>query len=200
MNDQQHQPQPRPQSTQNESNGLGLAGFIVSLVGLFICVGVLSPIGLIMSLIALGKRPKGFAIAGVVLGAVGCVWFFVLFFVIGIAAIAALVGLGLVMAAALVASQIGQNAINMHNDIEQYYLDNGKAPASLSVLGTFTPAELEDNWGTPIRYEVSPDGQSIWLRSDGPDRTTGTDDDIEFFRNFKTDDFHFKSKGVDIGG
>ena len=46
-----------------ETNGLGLAGFIVSLVG--ICSGgVLSPIGLVLSIVGLFREPRGFAIAG----------------------------------------------------------------------------------------------------------------------------------------
>lgn len=194
MNDQQQQ-----QSNQIETNGLGLAGFIVSLVGLMMCGGLLSPVGMIMSLIALGKRPKGFAIAGVVLGVIGSLVFFLIFFVIGLSAILALIGLGMFAAVVAVASQIGQNAINIHTDIEGYYDANGQAPASLAVLGTFTPAELEDNWGTPIRYEVSPDGQEIWLRSDGEDGVQGTGDDIEFYRNFQTDKFRLSSDKVNFG-
>lgn len=48
---------------QQPSNGLGMAGFICSLVGLFTC-GVLFPIGLILSLIGVFFQPRGFAIAG----------------------------------------------------------------------------------------------------------------------------------------
>lgn len=179
----------------NGSNGLGLAGFIVSLVGFIACGGLICPIGLIMSLVALTKRPKGFAIAGVVIGALGSLGFVLVFFVFGIAALMALVGLGLAVAAA----SIGQNGINIYKDIETYHDANGKAPAVLTDLGTFTPAELEDTWGTPIRYTVSADGQEIWLRSDGKDKAQGTGDDIEFYRNFKTDDFHLKSDKVNIG-
>jgi len=194
MNEQQ----PQPQYGQPESNGLGLAGFIVSLVGLLVCGGLLSPIGLIMSLFAIRKEPKGFAIAGIVLGIIGSLWFFLAFFVFG-AAILALLGLGMVAAVVMAAAQIGQNAVSVYEDIEAYYDANGKAPAVLTEIGAYTPAQLEDNWGTPIRYEVSPDGQEIWIRSDGKDKTPGTGDDIEFYRNFQTDDFRFTADGIDIG-
>ena len=192
---------PNAQNTyeSNETNGLGLAGFIVSLVGFIACGGLICPIGLIMSLVALTKKPKGFAIAGVALGALGSLGFFVLFFVIGLAALLALVGLSIVAAVAAVASQIGPNATHIYDDIHEYYDANGRVPALLSDMGTYTPAELEDVWGSPIRYEVSPDGQGMWLRSDGKDKTPGTRDDIEFYRNFRTDDFHFKSDKVNIG-
>lgn len=56
-----------------EQNGLGLAAFIVSLVGLF-SAGILSPIAAIMGAIALGRNPKGFAIAGLVIGLFGSIW------------------------------------------------------------------------------------------------------------------------------
>lgn len=54
-------------------NGLGLAGFIVSLVGL-VSRGLISPVGLVMSIVALKREPKGFAIAGLVLGILSSVW------------------------------------------------------------------------------------------------------------------------------
>lgn len=58
------------------TNGLGTAGFIVSLVGFLSC-GFLSPIGLVLSLIALGRQPRGLAIAGFVLGLIGSIWLIV---------------------------------------------------------------------------------------------------------------------------
>ncbi len=194
MNDQQ------PQHINSESNGLGLAGFIVSLVGFVVCGGLLCPIGLIMSLIALGKRPKGFAIAGIVLGIFGSLWIFVAVFVIGLGALLALIGLGMAAAVAIAAASIGQNAINVFHDIETYYDSNGSAPMALTDIGTYTPAELEDNWGSPLRYQVSADGQEIWLRSNGEDMLPDTGDDFEFYKNFQNDDFHFKGPGIDIGG
>ena len=56
-----------------QTNGLGLAGFIVSLFGLLTC-GTLSPIGFLLSVIGVFKSPRGFAIAGSILGALGSVW------------------------------------------------------------------------------------------------------------------------------
>jgi len=193
MNDQQ------PHPNHSESNGLGLAGFIVSLVGLVSC-GLIAPVGLILSLVALGKRPKGFAIAGVIIGLLGSIWFFLAFFVFGLAAIMALVGLGMIAAIAVAAASIGENAMNIYGDIEAYYDANGAAPMTLADIGTYTPAELEDNWGSPIRYQVSADGQEIWLRSDGKDKLPGTSDDFEFYKNYSTDDVRFQGPGVDIGG
>ena len=61
---------------QQESNGLGTAGFIVSLIGFLTC-GFISPLGLLFSIIGLFKNPKGLAIAGTVLGLIGSLWLFI---------------------------------------------------------------------------------------------------------------------------
>jgi len=57
---------------QPDTNVLGLVGFIVSIVSLMFTCGLLSPIGLILSLIGTFKAPRGLAIAGTVLGVLGC--------------------------------------------------------------------------------------------------------------------------------
>ena len=62
------QPPPMPQT-----NGLGVAGFIVSLVGMVLCFGLICPIGAILSGIALIWKPRGFALAGLILGVLGSV-------------------------------------------------------------------------------------------------------------------------------
>src|SRR5690554_6565755 len=53
-------------ATPAPGNGLGVAGFITSLVGTLLC-GTLAPLGLLLSFFALFKRPRGFAIAGVII-------------------------------------------------------------------------------------------------------------------------------------
>ena len=72
---------PQPQTAnvyvpQNPRNGLGLAGFITSIVG-WITFGLLCPIGLLLSIIALFKAPRGFAIAGLVIGVLGSAFLWV---------------------------------------------------------------------------------------------------------------------------
>lgn len=73
-------PQPR------RSNGIGTAGFVVTLVNMFLgfipvvnflCV-ILGPLGLILSIIGMLKSPRGLAIAGFVLSLLGVI--VVLFF------------------------------------------------------------------------------------------------------------------------
>ena len=58
---------------QPDENGLGLASFIVSIIGL-VSAGILSPVGAVMGLIAIRREPRGFAIAGLVIGLVGSIW------------------------------------------------------------------------------------------------------------------------------
>ena len=62
-------PQPR------QSNGIGIAGFVVTLVNMvlgfipfvnFLCI-ILLPLGLILSIIGMLKSPRGLAIAGLVI-------------------------------------------------------------------------------------------------------------------------------------
>ena len=74
----------------SETNGLGTAGFVTSLLGFLTC-GILSPIGLFMSFIAIWFRPRGMAAAGLLLGLLGTL---LLVFVTGAAILAVVVGIG----------------------------------------------------------------------------------------------------------
>ena len=66
---------------QNQKNGLGVAGFVVALIGVilswipFINVFgvILCGVGLILSLIAVFKKPRGLAIAGLVISLIGII-------------------------------------------------------------------------------------------------------------------------------
>ncbi len=61
-----------------EGNGLGVAGFFIALIGLAIPTGIVALLGLLVSLVALGKAPRGFAGMGVVVGLIGTVVWVVL--------------------------------------------------------------------------------------------------------------------------
>lgn len=63
---------------QNESNGIGIAGFIISLIGLFVSWipffgWLIWFVGLVLSFIGLFKAPRGFAIAGLVISFIGVI-------------------------------------------------------------------------------------------------------------------------------
>ncbi len=63
---------------EKKSNGLGIAGFVISLVTIFLCWvpglnWILWLLGLIFSAIGIFKQPKGLAIAGLVISLVGLI-------------------------------------------------------------------------------------------------------------------------------
>ncbi len=88
-----------------ESNGLGVAGFFISLIGLVVPTGIVALLGLLISLVALGRQPRGFAGLGVLIGLFGTfIWLAVMVFaVLG----AATLGVGILIcgAAAFILTQ-----------------------------------------------------------------------------------------------
>lgn len=93
-NQEQQQPLSQSQSVvvqQAPSNGMGLAGFITSLVSLVFTCGMLSPVAFILSLIGLFKKPKGLALAGAILSGLQIL----AILIVGVAPILAVIGIGL---------------------------------------------------------------------------------------------------------
>lgn len=161
-------------------NALGLAGFITSLVGAVMTGGFLCPVGLVLSLIALRRQPRGFAIAGTIIGVLGscggC-----LALLIGIPLLAGgallLATLGFVAGGGVPALHTIDHMLQVRGAIETYERTNGKLPGSLSDLNM--PKDmLDDGWGTPLQYQVSQQGPTMsWtLQSAGPDRQLDKDD------------------------
>ncbi len=131
-------------------NTLGVVGFVLAFC--------LSPIGLILSLIALLRAPRGFAVAGVIVGLLGSiVW--------------GLVGAGVYFAGPAIRDsfQIVYDHIAITHAIDTYKSTNaGALPADLATLGLGAD-ELTDPWGTPYRYQLSEDGKSWSIIVAGPD-------------------------------
>lgn len=73
---------------KHETNGLGLAGLVFSCLGWVTC-GLLSFPGVLFSLLGLLNRPRGTAIAGLLVGLPGSVFFLVS----GMAMVLGLIGL-----------------------------------------------------------------------------------------------------------
>jgi hypothetical protein len=170
MADQQYAPPPQP---QQQTNGLGIAGFIVSLVGLVSC-GLLSPIGLILSFIALFSAPKGFAIAGFVLGLLGSAWVLVFFFVIGVA--------GIAFIAAAVGFQghadLLEDHVALDEAVRSYYQSEGRLPPSLADLQGLEQERTVDHWGNEYRLDYDEQTGELTIISNGPDAQPDTDDDL----------------------
>lgn len=80
------------QTETRRSNGMGVAGFVLALIALFLCwvpfLGwILWVLGLIFSFVGVFREPRGFAIAGLSISALGLI---LLIVVVG--AIAAAIG------------------------------------------------------------------------------------------------------------
>ena len=157
------------------TNGLGIAGFICSLVGLLTC-GILSPVGLLLSLAAMFRPPRGFAIAGVMLGILGSLW---------VAAIIAVVSLtiGLRAAASVVLGAGDVAALFdiavIQRGIRQHHQETGALPRTLDEL-SLEEGALTDSWGARYDYRAGSDGRSFTIESPGRDGQMGTADDIRF--------------------
>jgi hypothetical protein len=155
---------------------MGLTGFILSLISLIGCVGILSPFSLIFSLIGLQKEPKGFAIAGLVLSIIGLLWFGLFFFGGLIGIVLGAIGLGILVAVVVLAAQVGENAVDIVESVRDYYEAEGRVPAMLTELD-MEPGSLTDNWGNRFVYIPSENGREFLLVSAGPDEEYGTGDD-----------------------
>jgi hypothetical protein len=159
------------------TNGLAIAGFVCSIAGL-VTGGLLSPIGLIVSLVALGRQPRGFAIAGVILGAAGtCGGFLILLF----AGAAVLAALGLA-AVALVLSEpekieLTTDMVNMAIAVKSHETEKGSLPEGTDGLG-LKPPILTDPWGSAYRYALRAQEPGFDIQSAGADQTFDTPDDV----------------------
>jgi hypothetical protein len=109
-------PPPVPETGGKPRNTLGFVAFILSIIGLVMC-GVLSPFTMILSLIALHKPPRDYAITGVVVSFIGLLFF-------------SLVGLGVWQAAK--ESEANQkvcqkNLVMIHRAKGEWARENGAA-------------------------------------------------------------------------
>jgi hypothetical protein len=173
---------------RRETNSLGTAGFVVSMIGLVCSLGILSPVGLILSLVALGKKPRGFAVAGVVIGALGSCGLLVALIAIPAALALVLAAAGLTAGAAAVAAFAGPQVeakvemFVLYTNVEQTIQDHsGALPATLGeATSTLSSSQATDPWGSAYGYEVTQNGAAYRLYSCGPDKVAGTPDDIPF--------------------
>ncbi len=170
-----------------QSNGMGLAGFIVSLLGVISC-GLLGPVGLILSIIGMRKEPRGFAIAGLVLGIIGSLWIVFILFFGGLAIVMTALGLGAALAVAGIVAAVGQNAISIVDAVHDHHEANGVIPATLDELN-IAASERTDTWGNDFIYVPSGNEATFLLISAGPDGIPGNNDDLIGEVSFEDSDF-----------
>lgn len=159
------------------SNGLGVAGFVCSLLGILGTCGLLCPIGLILSLFALRKQPRGLAIAGSIIGFIGSLWIIVGLVVFGIMflAVIALAATGAAINMPNIQTYVTMSEI--HTEVTAYHQTMDALPDSLVSITTLKPDLQQDYWGNSFSYDII-DADSYRLTSSGADGTPDTDDDI----------------------
>lgn len=162
----QYYPPPAP---RQPVNGLGIAGFIISLAGFFTAC-ILSPVGLLLSFIALFKRPRGFAVAGVILGLLGSIIPALIISFFGFIIFSAVM-LGKPGFQTVIAVQEAGTTIKRHASNNNYTLPD-------DFDGNALLAGTRDGWSRPLHYRRTNDF-SFELRSAGPDGLLQTQDDLE---------------------
>lgn len=165
----------QPLHVMVDTNGLGTAGFVFSLLGLITC-GLLGPIGLAISLFALIWPPRGMATAGVIMGgfttAIFAFWGFAM--IAGL--VTAIAGLG------VAADAMGTAATQMQTSqaIVEYFDERGGLPGSPEG-DRLLEAELQTEDGEtlygPVRYERL-DEYRYRITLSGRDRQLDTEDDL----------------------
>ncbi len=160
------------------ANGMGITGFVIGLVSILTCGGCISPIGLIFSLIGMGKEPRGLAVAGLVLNILGTLlllaWALLPLF--GVVLFAGLFATLLAAVGAAGFVMVG-DATLIQESAESYERANGSWPTSIDQLGLDSTVTT-DVWGNEYRLEALPEG-GVALWSNGPDGVADTGDDIQ---------------------
>lgn len=160
------------------TNSLGIAGFIVSLSGLIVCFGLTCPIGLAISLIALMSAPRGYAIAGVIIGMLGSIMgtaLALMYF--------GVIGQGWFFSPNYTSqSQTYYEMQVASSNIDSHYNSNNNTLPD-AATGTSLISSHFDEWGNAMTYTPTPNqGHDYEIASAGPDGQFGNSDDyVEIF-------------------
>lgn len=147
-------------------NGLGIAGFVVSLTGLLLAFGLICPLGILLSFFGLFKKPRGIAVAGLLVGVLGT-------------ALPLLAGYAIVKSHEVREKQIQaehETDVALEKsflEIERFRREHQRVPAGIE--GNKMVVQYEDGWDRELRYDVYP--RRYVVRSAGPDGEFETRDD-----------------------
>ncbi len=164
-------------------NGLGVAGFFIAAIGILIPTGIVALLGLLVSLVALGKAPRGFAGMGVLIGLVGTAVWMAITGVVVVGALAIGVGAVLFGSAAFVLMEpeiieVTSDMVNVTIAAYEYEDKHGSMPLELDSLA-LSVSTTTDPWGNPYRYVITDDDElGFDVISSGSDGIMGTDDDL----------------------
>lgn len=160
------------------TNGWGTAGFIFSIFGIF-TGGLLSPIALLMCLLGLRKRPRSFAMIGLLLSLLGTAF------------------LGSIVAVPVIAAHRHHRAMEQRYniDVTRQILSevDSKVAAQARYMnerldgysGNAVTIQHQDAWETDIRFDERNDGYAV--RSAGPDRRFDSRDDLIIVSQWSND-------------
>jgi hypothetical protein len=150
-------------------NGLGILGCLFSLLGV-VTFGLFSPVGLVLSMLAMGKRPRFAATIGTVLGGLGTAFLVM----IGWAVLAGVQTVN----HQIKADQTADSFASAVAAVEEYQVRNqGRLPEGIEGNKLLITRKLNDAWGGELRYDVMPP-RGYLIRSAGPDRQFDTADDL----------------------
>jgi hypothetical protein len=152
------------------TNGLGIAGFTLSILGLF-TFGLLSPIGLILSFFGLFKKPRGFAAAGFAMSLLG------VSFIGAVTALPVIAHRHRQVSRALEAQQ-QQTLESIQQAVQEVEIARRttKSTGLDGFEGNAITVRYQDAWANDLRFDERSDGFAV--RSAGPDRTFDTPDDL----------------------
>jgi hypothetical protein len=166
-----------------ERNGLGVVGFLIAFIGLFIPTGIVALLGMLISLVALGKSPRFFAGIGVITGLFGTVIWLVITLLALVALFVGTLAAVVFSAGAFIITQpevieVSSDMINVTIAVAEYEKKNNKLPEEVDSLG-LSVSTLIDPWGNAYSYQLTDADPGFDLVSGGSDGKFDTDDDMK---------------------
>ncbi len=169
-----------------ERNGLGVVGFLIALVGLFIPTGLVALLGLLISLVALGRAPRAFAGLGVIIGLFGtAIWLALMilavFGVLAAGAVAVVFAAGAFILTQPEIIEVTSDMLNTTMVVVEYEKEHDGLPEDIDGLGLGV-STMTDPWGNAYQYTLVDAEPGFDIVSSGGDGEFGTDDDMALSR------------------
>ena len=169
-----------------ERNGLGVVGFLIALVGLVIPTGIVALLGLLISLVALGRAPRAFEGLGVIIGLFGtAIWLALMvlavFGVLAAGAVAVVFAAGAFILTQPEIIEVTSDMLNTTIVVAEYEKEHDELPEDVSALGLGVSTQI-DPWGNAYQYTLVDAEPGFDIVSSGGDGEFGTDDDMALSR------------------
>lgn len=169
-----------------ERNGLGVVGFLIALVGLVIPTGIVALLGLLISLVALGRAPRAFAGLGVIIGLFGtAIWLALMvlavFGMLAAGAVAVVFAAGAFILTQPEIIEVTSDMLNTTIVVAEYEKEHDELPEDVSALGLGVSTQI-DPWGNAYQYTLVDAEPGFDIVSSGGDGEFGTDDDMALSR------------------